>query len=435
MSTTFDARDGDAPTPAPPNVALADEESLRRVFLAEFSALTDEARADLGDEARSLAPKVVEGSFVRAWDARARFRTPEEVHEFLVTDVHHAAARALSRRAGAHRLSGGGHAEGHAVREGTPEEAWSHIMHALHGETHSPQALADAAAHSRHEAAEHIKVTSKERPIWIPILIGAAVLAVLLGLASYMTHISTNERFVRALNAPDAKPIAAPSAQIGMVTLDDGSKVRLAPESRIIVPKAFGADLRVVKLEGVAEFTVAPGIEEPFQVNAGNVSVIATGTAFTVRANPGDSAVTVVVSSGTVQVGKRTSMHDVAAGSAVVASDSSVRPATAGERDEADAWRSGMLVVNDKSLGQVLPMLKRWYGMTILVQQPPLLERKVTLRASLDSTRQAIRAIEQSAGVQFGYIGQNMAFHDTAGAAKPAAKPAGKAGKAGKKRR
>jgi DNA-directed RNA polymerase specialized sigma24 family protein len=156
MSTTFDARDGDASQLPPAPIALADEEALHRVFLSEYSALTDEAHADLGDDARALAPKVVEGAFVRAWDARARFRTPEEVHQFLVDDVHHAAARALSRRVSAHRLSGGGHAESHVVNPETPDQAWQHIMHALHGEAHSPKALADAAAHSRHEAAEHI---------------------------------------------------------------------------------------------------------------------------------------------------------------------------------------------------------------------------------------------------------------------------------------
>src|SRR5215212_11351069 len=128
MSTTFNATDGGAPTPAPTNVALANEEALRQVFLSEYESLYAEARADLGDEARALAPKVVEGSFVRAWDARARFRTPAEVHQFLVEDVHHAAARALSRRAGAHRLSGGGHAGAHAVQDETPDEAWKHIM-------------------------------------------------------------------------------------------------------------------------------------------------------------------------------------------------------------------------------------------------------------------------------------------------------------------
>jgi ferric-dicitrate binding protein FerR (iron transport regulator) len=419
MSTTFDARDGNAPDAGAPAVALADEESLRRVFLEEFPALTAEARTDLGPDARALVSKVVEGAFVRAWDARARFRTPAEVHQFLIEDIHHAAARALSRRAGAHRLSGGGRAEAHAVREETQEEAWLHIMHALHGEQHSPQALAEAAAHSRHEAAEHIKDSSKQTPLWVFLGIGALVLAAILAMATLMGRVSEDARYTRALADPQLKPIATTFARMGMVTLDDGTKVRLAPESEVTVPKEFGPEMRVVRLKGSGEFTVAKGIEQPFRVKAGNTDVVATGTAFTVAAAE-DSSVTVVVSEGSVKVGRAKKLTDVPAGGAVVAKDTVVRQATAAEKDEADGWRSGMLVVNDKPLGQVLNLMKRWYGLTILVPQPKLMERKASFRASLDSTRQAIRGIEASTGLQFGYVGQNMAFME------PTAKPAGK---------
>ena len=418
MSTTFDARDGNAPDAGTPAVALANEETLRRVFLEEFASLTAEARKDLGEDARALVPKVVEGAFVRAWDARARFRTPEEVHQFLVEDVHHAAARALSRRASAHRLSGGGKANAHDVHDETPDEAWTHIMHALHGEAHSPQALAEAAAHSRHEAAEHIKHSDKSTPLWVMLTIFGVVLGALLGIAGLMGRVSEDAKIAHALDASDARPIATTFARMGNVTLDDGTRVRLAPESQITVPKAFGTELRTVRLAGIGEFTVGKGMEKPFRVNAARTDIIATGTVFTVRVAD-DSSVTVVVTEGSVRVGRRKAMTDVPTGGAVVAKDSVVRQATAAERDEADAWRSGTLVVNDRSLGEALNLMKRWYGLTILVPQQKLLDRRVSFRASLDSTRQAIRGIEESSGLQFGYVGQNMAFTErTAPAAK-----------------
>jgi ferric-dicitrate binding protein FerR (iron transport regulator) len=416
MSTTFDARDGNAPDAGSPAAALADEETLRRFFLEEYPALTEEARTDLGPDARALVGKVVEGAFVRAWDSRAKFRTPAEVHQFLVEDIHHAAARALSRRAGAHRLAGGGRAEAHAVREETQEEAWLHIMSALHGEKHSPQALAELAAHSRHEAAEHIKDSSKQTPLWVFLGVGAAVLAAMLLMATFMGRVSEDARYMNALNDPQLKPIATTFARMGMVTLDDGTKVRLAPESEVTVPKAFGPEMRVVRLKGAGEFTVAKGIEQPFRVKAANTDIVATGTAFTVSAAE-DSSVTVVVSEGSVKVGRAKRLTDVPVGGAVVAKDTMVRQATTVEKEEADAWRSGMLVVNDKPLGQALNLMKRWYGLTILVPQPKLMERKASFRASLDSTRQAIRGIEESTGLQFGYVGQNMAFTEPTGKA------------------
>ncbi len=200
---------------------------------------------------------------------------------------------------------------------------------------------------------------------------------------------------------------------MGNVTLDDGTKVRLAPESQITVPKEFGTELRAVRLSGIGEFTVGKGMEQPFRVNAARTDIVATGTVFTVRVGE-DSSVTVVVSEGSVRVGRKKAMTDVPTGGAVVAKDSVVRQATQAERDEADAWRSGTLVVNDKSLGEALNLMKRWYGLTILVPQQKLMDRRVSFRASLDSTRQAIRGIEETSGLQFGYVGQNMAFTEPA---------------------
>jgi transmembrane sensor len=227
-----------------------------------------------------------------------------------------------------------------------------------------------------------------------------------------MTRLSTDAKFARALAQPDLKPVATVSAQIGNLTLDDGTKVKLAPESKLTVPKGFGPEMRAVKLEGMAAFDVAPGMEQPFNIMAGNTWVVATGTAFTVSNYPGDSAVTVVVSSGMVKVGKGKHTHDVPAGSALVANDTSARAATPAERDAADAWRTGTLVVTDKPLSQALSTMKRWYSLMILAPNQALLERKASFRAPLDSQRVAISGIEQSTGLQFGWIGQNMAFYE-----------------------
>src|SRR5215208_533380 len=96
MSPPVSPRAGDAPIPLPLRVPLTDESALHDAFVVEYPTLAAEARAELGAEAAALSPKVVEGAFVRAWDSRAKFQTPAQLHQFLVEDVHHAAARALS---------------------------------------------------------------------------------------------------------------------------------------------------------------------------------------------------------------------------------------------------------------------------------------------------------------------------------------------------
>jgi ferric-dicitrate binding protein FerR (iron transport regulator) len=110
----------------------------------------------------------------------------------------------------------------------------------------------------------------------------------------------------------------------------------------------------------------------------------------------------------------------VPAGQSLFISGSTLRPATTDERDAADAWRNGTLAVTNRPLREVLPQLRRWYGLDIHAEQPAFLERPVSFRASLDSSRQAIRGVEQSTGLEFGYMGPNMVFRT------PAAKKAGK---------
>lgn len=160
-------------------------------------------------------------------------------------------------------------------------------------------------------------------------------------------------------------------------------------------------------------FTVAPGGATAFRVYVGPVIVVATGTDFAVRAYPGDRAVTVVVTQGSVEVRHDGQTDRVRPGGSLVVPDhGAARAASVGARAAAAAWRRDTLAIIDQPLRRVLPELQRWYGLDIRVPQPTLLDRAVTLRAPLDSSAQAIHAVERSAGVQFDYVDSTMVFRE-----------------------
>jgi ferric-dicitrate binding protein FerR (iron transport regulator) len=425
MSTTVPPRDDGASTPVSAGSALPNEEALRLAFFSRFSTLAAEARTALGDDAAGLTPKVVEGAFVRAWDARSRIATPQQLDAFLKDDVHHAAVRALSRRAAAHRLSDHeGHGSAHDLSPAharadvviDPDESWPHVLRAVRGEGHSQRALDETAAIARHEAAGHIVVATREGPAWKVIGIGAAGLVAALVIGYFVEKAGTDVNASTAVNAADARVVNSPPAQMGIVTLDDGSKVRLAPDSKLSIPTTFGPSLRAVKLSGAANFDVAKSDKSEFRVYAGDALVVAHGTSFSVRAYPEDSATTVVVSAGNVDVRQGKLVRPLDAGNALfLAHGQAPRVASPDEREEADGWRGGTLTVTNRTLRDVLPQLKRWYNLDVKVPDTALLARKVTFRASLDSSRQAIRGVEQSTGLQFGYEGQTMVFQDKSG--------------------
>ncbi|WP_143307406.1 FecR family protein [Chitinophaga vietnamensis] len=87
------------------------------------------------------------------------------------------------------------------------------------------------------------------------------------------------------------------------ITLPDGSQVWLNAGSRLNYPKAFAdKQPRIVQLEGEAFFDVAADANRPFRVQTKSFTILVMGTAFNVRAYPGeDSAVTSLVQ-GAVQV-------------------------------------------------------------------------------------------------------------------------------------
>jgi ferric-dicitrate binding protein FerR (iron transport regulator) len=424
MSTTVPPRDGDLPKTPPSGTVLANEEALRVAFFAQYSALAAEARTALGD-AVTLIPKVVEGAFVRAWDARQRLQTPAQLHDFLVDDVHHGAVRALSRRAAAHRMAGNGETHESAVHAAhpagmNPDESWPHVLHAVRGEGHSQHVLDQAAAISRHEAAHHIVGATKESSVWKMVGLGALALVAILAIGYWIDHAGEDSSTASAVNAPDARIVSAAPAQIGLVTLDDGSTVRLAPDSKLSIPSNFGPKVRAVKLQGAGSFTIAKGVDREFRVYAGDAIVAATGTAFTVRHYAEDSTVTVVVTEGAVEVRGAKNARSLSAGSALVVAgkDVEARAASPDERDAADGWRTGILSITNRQLRDVLPQLKRWYNLDVKALDTSTLARTVTLRASLDSSRQAIRGVEKSTGLEFGYEGQAMVFREPGTAAK-----------------
>ena len=91
-------------------------------------------------------------------------------------------------------------------------------------------------------------------------------------------------------------------AKIKVVSLPDGSSVRLSPESKLSYPATFVKNEREVLLDGEAFFDVTKNPESPFKVYTSDVVTTVLGTSFTVKAFDQDKDVRVVVKTGRVTV-------------------------------------------------------------------------------------------------------------------------------------
>lgn len=414
-----DAKQSPPLTAATAASILADTDALRRVFNSEFPGLVTAAEEHLG-QAVSLASRVAEGSLVRAWDARERLHTLDELRAFLADDVKAAAGRALARR----EVHPEDASQKHAQVD--MSQSWAHILEAIRVEPHTAQAEKLVADAARHDAADAV-VTATTSTSWrLMVLIGVVAVALALLGVYLLDRVSTEKVLARAMASPDGKLTATPYGQIADITLVDGTKVRLAPDTKLLVPKVFGDNLRAVKLDGGGAFDVTHDAGD-FRVYTRAATLVAKGTKFVVSGFWHDGSVIVQVRDGfvDVKVGKTTKRLAVNQ-AAFVDTTGAIRAPSADEVTEATSWADGRLVIPHRTLREVLPALQRWYQLDVTVRDMALMDRITNVNASVDSARVAIAQVESSAGVKFVNEGTTMIFEDTVHA-KPV--PTGKARK------
>lgn len=177
------------------------------------------------------------------------------------------------------------------------------------------------------------------------------------------------------------------------VSLSDGSVLQLNTDSRVMVKLTEHS--RVVKLlRGEAYFEVAHDARRPFDVMAGNSTVRAVGTAFSVHLRDAER-VDVLVAEGRVsvreqgasgrgsQAGENPEANEVPATSVVeagqvaAAQSDGIRVASVAPADVARrlGWQSGVLHFKNQSLAEVVTEFNRYNQRKLVIMD----ERLVTL--------------------------------------------------------
>jgi len=184
------------------------------------------------------------------------------------------------------------------------------------------------------------------------------VMVVGIGFAAYH-FIGTPEK---QLNAPVMMVVAQTEAHpdnLTLISLPDGSMVKMNASTKIEYPEHFTASARRVKLSGEAFFEVTSDTACPFIIDTENASVEVLGTSFNVAAYPRSGLVEVNVETGKVKLTQITEGNSIP--------KSAILPA--GER--------GWLKVADNEIGHLkilAPNYSSWITKEIVFQRTPLAE-------------------------------------------------------------
>ena len=191
--------------------------------------------------------------------------------------------------------------------------------------------------------------------------------------------------------------------QTATVRLSDGSQIRLAPESRLVIPGAFGDSLRELALEGEAVFDVHHDTARPFRVRTRTTLTEDIGTKFNVRAYGKETQVSVAVAEGAVTLARLASVPRPRARSAGVLlhvgdlgtleRDGSVSVVRGAPVGRALAWTRNQLVFVKQPLPDVLATIARWYDLDIQIVDPQVAAHPVTARFSTQSVDEMLQSL------------------------------------------
>jgi transmembrane sensor len=200
---------------------------------------------------------------------------------------------------------------------------------------------------------------------------------------------------------------ATRTAQRATVTLDDGTRVMLAPQTTLRAH--FSSTARMLDVDGEAYFEVARSTGAPFVVQSGGMNARVLGTAFLVR-RYGDARVHIAVTEGKVQVTAErvSSPVTLSAGGIAEVTDSTVLALPPTDLKGETAWINGKLSFDDAPLSDILATLSRWYGYQFRVADPALARLHVTLVVSTHSSASALANLEQLLGVTLTVAGDTV---------------------------
>ena len=163
-----------------------------------------------------------------------------------------------------------------------------------------------------------------------------------------------------------------------MIKLDDGTKVWVNAETKLKYPVVFVGDRREVVLEGEAFFDVAKN-EKPFIVRASFGDVRVLGTAFGISAYASEPESYTTLVRGKVSV-EREGMKPVVIlpGEQVVTFKDGKMIKQEVDVEEFVGWKDGIYVFKEKSLGEIMKTLERWYNISVDFQDKSLVDLPFT---------------------------------------------------------
>lgn len=240
-------------------------------------------------------------------------------------------------------------------------------------------------------------------------LAAAATIVIIAAVAITTTY---KQSPVAEQSAVTTREVVTHRGQRAVLDLADGSRVTLAPDSKLTIPSDFdvpdsrGHYTRQVSLEGRAYFDVVHDATRPFLVRTGSAVTRDIGTSFVLTAYPEMHSTQVVVVNGSVGLWEPASAQRAAPSTvnrtsplmvlgrgdvATLDTNGTATRIRATKLAAYTSWMEGVLVFDHTSVREAVRELDRWYDLDIRVSDTALLGKHVSATISTETATQAMQ--------------------------------------------
>jgi ferric-dicitrate binding protein FerR (iron transport regulator) len=241
------------------------------------------------------------------------------------------------------------------------------------------------------------KASVKSLIVWLKV-----AAAVVIAVSATWTVLHTDTFIKSKEQQAILQTIEVPAGQTVSVTLADGSKIWLNSSTIMKYPGSFDGDRREVWLKGEAYIEVAKNKDKPFVVHAGKYDVTAFGTTLNVEAYHTDSAFTVSLFDGVVDVSKTKTKQKVRLQPNTKINGALLQPEAITNTDHY-RWREGLLCYRDASFAEIMKSFEDTYGIKIVVDDRNVLKYRCSVKfRRYEGVEYALKVLQRD--VRFRYI-------------------------------
>jgi len=255
------------------------------------------------------------------------------------------------------------------------------------------------------------KHTAK-KTITFRLKVAASISILFLSFLAFLWH--TNQQDVLAASKQVVQfSKINPIGQKSLMTLPDGSKIKLNSGSSLTYNSDFGKKDRTVELKGEAFFDITKNPASPFIIRSGELLTKVLGTSFNIRSYDGEEKIQVLVVRGEVSVSDDLGSSFILNPKDILEYnhyDKNVQKTTCTDIKNVIGWKDGILSFSNETFNEVALKIQKWYGVDIVVEDGFNVQGEYTGEYQNMSLEKVMDGISFASAFDYKILSENKIF-------------------------